>query len=103
MMRIGDKTTGGPDAGIYVIAEVGGNHNGDPERAHRLVEEAARAGADAVKFQTYRAESLVHPDMEAVPIATIFRTLSFRAVDPGNMDRLRQCVPNLAVVNPRML
>ncbi len=32
-MRIGDKTIGGADAGIYVIAEIGGNHNGDPERA----------------------------------------------------------------------
>ena len=71
-MRIGDKTIGGADAGIYVIAEIGGNHNGDPERAYRMVEEAARTGADAVKFQSYRAESLVHPDMEAVPIARRF-------------------------------
>jgi N-acetylneuraminate synthase/N,N'-diacetyllegionaminate synthase len=54
---------------VYVIAEVGGNHNGDPELALRLVDEAASAGANAVKFQTYRAELLVHPDLEAMPLA----------------------------------
>ncbi len=97
MMRIGDKTTGGPDAGIYVIAEVGGNHNGDPDRAHRLVEEAARAGADAVKFQTYRAESLVHPDMEAVPIARRFyktqyeRFRSLELADEVYFRLIEQC------------
>jgi len=53
---------------VYIIAEVGGNHNGDPETVYRLVEEAAKAGADAVKFQTYKAETLVHPDQEPLPI-----------------------------------
>lgn len=43
----------------FVIAEVGVNHNGDPAIAKRSVEAAAAAGADAVKFQTFRAEALV--------------------------------------------
>jgi sialic acid synthase SpsE len=42
----------------YVIAEAGSNHNRDLPTAKRLIEVAAEAGADAVKFQTYTAEGL---------------------------------------------
>jgi N-acetylneuraminate synthase/N,N'-diacetyllegionaminate synthase len=44
---------------IYVIAEAGVNHNGDLALAKELVEEAKAAGADCVKFQTFRAERIV--------------------------------------------
>ncbi|MSO54340.1 MAG: N-acetylneuraminate synthase [Rhodospirillales bacterium] len=43
---------------IFVIAEAGVNHNGNARRAHQLVDIAAAAGADAVKFQTFRAEGI---------------------------------------------
>lgn len=46
----------------FVIAEAGVNHNGDLEIAMDLVDIAARAGADAVKFQTFSAERLVTRD-----------------------------------------
>ena len=45
--------------GTIIIAEAGVNHNGDLELAKRLVEAAAKAGADLVKFQTFSAERLV--------------------------------------------
>ena len=43
----------------YIIAEAGVNHNGDLELARRLIDVAAQAGADAVKFQTFRTEAVV--------------------------------------------
>lgn len=43
---------------VWVVAELSGNHNGDKTRALDLIDVAADAGADAVKFQTYTADSL---------------------------------------------
>ena len=43
----------------YIIAEAGVNHNGDISTAKKMIDVAVKAGADAVKFQTFRAEQLV--------------------------------------------
>jgi N,N'-diacetyllegionaminate synthase len=49
----------GAGAPVFVVAEAGVNHNGDMTLARQLVEAAAEAGADAVKFQTFSTDALV--------------------------------------------
>lgn len=57
-IRIGPHDIG-PGHPCLVIAEAGVNHNGDAELAHRLVDAAADAGADVVKFQCFQTGKLV--------------------------------------------
>jgi sialic acid synthase SpsE len=52
----------------YVIAEIGGNHEGDIETAKRMVRAVAESGADAAKFQYYDADLLIDSETPAVPI-----------------------------------
>jgi len=44
---------------VFIIAEAGVNHNGSIELAYRLIDVASESGANAVKFQTFKAENLV--------------------------------------------
>src|SRR5690348_820623 len=44
--------------GVFVIAEAGVNHNGDPALAKRLIDAAAQSGANAVKFQSFEAAEI---------------------------------------------
>jgi sialic acid synthase SpsE len=48
----------GPEAPVFIVAELSGNHNGDLGRARALVDAAVEAGADAIKLQTYTAETM---------------------------------------------
>jgi N-acetylneuraminate synthase len=57
-MRLGRRAVGAGHP-PYVIAEIGSNHNGDMALCRRLVDAAAEAGADAVKFQSWSESSLI--------------------------------------------
>lgn len=56
-------------AKVLIIAEVGGNHNGDFNLAKKYIKETAKTGADAVKFQMYTAGKLVTKDTPPLPLA----------------------------------
>jgi N-acetylneuraminate synthase len=49
---------------VFIIAEAGVNHNGSIEKAFQLIDTAVEAGADSVKFQTFKAENLVTKSAE---------------------------------------
>lgn len=59
-LRIGERRIG-PGHPCYIIAEAGVNHDGDIDQAKRLIDAAAKAGADAVKFQTWQTELICKP------------------------------------------
>src|SRR6478609_3960382 len=57
-ISLGGKTIGAGEP-CLIIAEAGVNHNGSPQLAAELVQQAKKAGADCVKFQTFKAERVV--------------------------------------------
>ncbi len=67
-MEIGDRRIGEGER-PFIIAEAGMNHNGSIELAKELVDAAARAGVDAVKFQTFRAANRISQKVKGVRYA----------------------------------
>ncbi len=61
---------------MFIIAEIGFNHEGDLDQADAMIRAAARAGADAVKFQTFRASDLALPDAP-----------HYKLIECGELDR----------------
>lgn len=57
-LRIGNRAVGSGQP-VFIIAEAGVNHNGRLDLAKKLIDAAAEAGADAIKFQTFKAEQVV--------------------------------------------
>ncbi len=65
-IRIGKKEVG-TDNSVFIIAEAGVNHNGNFDLAIKLIDEAAKAGVDAVKFQSFKTENLILNNIEKAP------------------------------------
>lgn len=59
-IRIEDRSVG-PGQPVYIIAELSANHHQEFDRAARLIEVAKRAGADAIKLQTYTPDTITIP------------------------------------------
>ena len=75
-VQIGANTIG-DDAPVYVIAEIGLNHNGDIEIAKRLIEVAALAGVQAVKFQKRTPDISTPEHMKQVPRETPWGLMTY--------------------------
>jgi sialic acid synthase SpsE len=89
MVRIGERRVGGA-APCLVVAEAGLNHDGDVGTALELVDAAAEAGADVVKFQSLTAAGLCHPDHPAFGLLrsleldrAAFERIAVRAAEGG--------------------
>jgi N,N'-diacetyllegionaminate synthase len=68
-INIGNQSIG-QGCPCFIIAEAGVNHNGELHLAKKLVDAAAAAGANAVKFQTFKAEGVVTDDVGIAEYAT---------------------------------
>lgn len=68
-----------PDAPCYIIAELSCNHNGDYDEAVKIMHAAKDAGADAIKFQTYTADTISR-NFKTKPKGTIWENLDLYAL-----------------------
>jgi len=75
-VRIGDKTIG-EGCPVYIVAEIGINHNGDLDIAKQLIDVAKAANCDAVKFQKRNPEKCVPDDMKDVKKETPWGILTY--------------------------
>lgn len=86
IIQIGNKTIG-PAGNTFVIAEAGINHNGDMKLAVKLIQEAKKSGADAVKFQTYITEKRVPKDS---PIFGILKQCELSFKDQTELSKIAE-------------
>lgn len=62
-IKIGKKLIS-EESPCFIVAEIGVNHNGSPALAKKMISAAKKAGADAVKFQTWKTENIILKDVE---------------------------------------
>lgn len=75
-VNIGGRPVG-TGAPVYVIAEIGINHNGDLDLAKQLIDAAVSTGCDAVKFQKRTPELCVPPEQRDIPRETPWGTMTY--------------------------
>jgi len=75
-VAVGKKTIGVGEP-VYVIAEIGINHNGDIEIAKQLMDVAVETGCDAVKFQKRTPEICVPEEQKSIPRDTPWGTMTY--------------------------
>lgn len=102
-IRLGAKTAG-EGSHTYVIAEIGVNHEGSLEIAKKLVSLAKEGGADAAKFQTYKAETLAsrhspaYWDLSKEPTTSQFRLFQkYDSFGPGEYRELARCCGEVGI------
>ena len=69
-----------------ILAEAGVNHNGDIDTAKKLIDVASDAGADSVKFQTFKAERLVSPSAQTAK----YQIKNDRTCDDSQLNMLKK-------------
>lgn len=79
-IKIGNKLIGEGEP-TFIITEAGSNHNGSLEQAKKLIDVAAKSGADAVKFQIFQAENLYSKYTPEFSYLKGKNTFDFEAVD----------------------
>lgn len=79
----------GEGAPVYVIAEIGSNHDQNLDKAKRLIEAAARAGADAAKFQSLRFDKVHHAPSYGEEFRKFFGQIELR--EDWYPHLVRQC------------
>jgi N,N'-diacetyllegionaminate synthase len=94
-VRIGPKEIG---RSVIVVAEAGVNHNGDLRRALRMVDEAARIGADAIKFQTFDTGKVVS---RSAPKAEYQKKTSRGETQLGMLKSLELSKPDFVAISRR--
>ena len=93
-VTIGEKSIGEGEP-VFITAEIGINHNGSLENAKKLIDVAAEAGCDAVKFQKRTIEVVYTPEELARPRESVFgntngdlkRGLEFGAKEYAEIDQ----------------
>jgi sialic acid synthase SpsE len=90
-LKIGNRLVG-EGAPVFIIAEIGINHEGKEAEAAWLIERAAEAGADAVKFQTVDADRSYAPDTAS------YRAFKQRALHADAYERLMRQAADLGLI-----